>query len=40
VLDEMELWMFIRKEETAHQIKICPLAKIQEVIGRLYGRKK
>ena len=30
VLDEMELWMFIRKEETAHQIKICPLAgKIQ-----------
>ena len=30
VLDEMELWMFIRKEELAHQIKICPLTgKIQ-----------
>ena len=25
VLDEMKLWMFIRKEELAHQIKICPL---------------
>ena len=30
VLDEMELWMFIRKEEATHQIKICPLTgKIQ-----------
>ena len=30
VLDEMKLWMFIRKEELAHQIKICPLTgKIQ-----------
>ena len=30
VLDEMELWMFIRKEELAHHIKICPLTgKIQ-----------
>lgn len=30
VLYEMELWMFIRKEELAHQIKICPLTgKIQ-----------
>jgi site-specific DNA-cytosine methylase len=30
VLDEMELWMFIRKEALAHQIKICPLTgKIQ-----------
>jgi len=29
-LDEMKLWMFIRKEELAHQIKICPLTgKIQ-----------
>lgn len=27
---EMELWMFIRKEEATHQIKICPLTgKIQ-----------
>lgn len=26
----MELWMFIRKEEATHQIKICPLTgKIQ-----------
>lgn len=26
----MELWMFIRKEKAAHQIKICPLTgKIQ-----------
>ena len=30
VIDEMELWMFIRKEEAEHQIKICPLTgKIQ-----------
>ena len=25
VIDAMELWMFIRKEKAAHQIKICPL---------------
>ena len=30
VIDAMELWMFIRKEKAAHQIKICPLTgKIQ-----------
>ena len=30
VINEMERWMFIREAETAHQIKICPLAgKIQ-----------
>ena len=30
VIDEMEVWMFIRKDEADHQIKICPLTgKIQ-----------
>ena len=30
VIDEMEVWMFIRKAEADHQIKICPLTgKIQ-----------
>ena len=30
VIDEMEVWMFIRKAEADHQIKSCPLTgKIQ-----------
>ena len=30
VIDEMKVWMFIRKDEADHQIKICPLTgKIQ-----------
>lgn len=30
VIDEMELWMFLRKDDTSHQIRICPLTgKIQ-----------
>ncbi len=32
VIDEMELWMFIRKEEAEHQIRIRPLA------GKIQGR--
>ena len=31
VIDEMELWMFIKKEKAEHQIKICPL------IGKIQG---
>ena len=30
VINEMEVWMFIRKDEADHQIRICPLTgKIQ-----------
>lgn len=30
IIDEMEVWMFIRKDEADHQIRICPLTgKIQ-----------
>ena len=37
VLDEMELWMFIRKEELAHQIKNMSASpeKYREVIRRI-----
>ena len=42
VMDEMELWMFIRCEEASHQVRICPLTgKIQGSYPEDYagGRK-
>lgn len=36
VTDEMERWMFIKKVDDMHQIKICPLVgKYREVIRRI-----
>ena len=36
VIDAMELWMFIRKEKAAHQIKICPLTgRYREAIRKI-----
>ena len=42
VMEEMELWMFIRCEDASHQVRICPLTgKIQGSYPEDYagGRK-